>query len=328
MEWKFNKTEIEHILQNNYRLTSQDKLFLNNYLKGIYDYPQISTYSFGSNMTYEEAKEYVINSSIDLFKRYSMRYLNFIVRLYEDNIFNINCSNDNSLIDIDEIIRIMLLNYEQLMPSLSINLNKYIYNKNSHIELMDNDIESYQHTPKEEDSFILFNPKDGNGVLSYYMQEAVEDMIPISYTFEDPNLGPEVLRLLFHDRLFEEDGIKYSTDYKELIDTLNNFIKEIYPFILFSKELKIRNYEINDIEFNSLYSTYFDTKVETFKTKKLFSKLNWLTSCLQAIEIRCISKNTRDIVGVLLSNIDFVCTDSKMELYKNYVEEINNRCIK
>ena len=268
-------------------------------------------------------------------------YISLISRINDNDLFNVQKYFSDS-ISIDEQADVTLKTYEKYSSKYLLDRARdTILSNKSHIQLInDKKFLSYSYASNKilDENFIVLNPCEGNGILSYYVQEGIEDLIPMGYSFNHLELGPILMELLVHDRLFEEKNIKYSTDYYDLISRLREYLFDILPVLkLFQVIRTLKENEITDEMFIELCNMYFGTdnviQVYSIVHRLLDDNvIEFIFSTLYAIDARKrVIENGVDVVDALNStNDDYLYTKDainyKYLVYQRYMDEIRSRC--
>jgi len=314
------------------------------WLNGNFDYPYSGSVRRVNNSdekySFDELKKLIMHEVKICGSCFGNGYINLISRIVENDLFNINrCDNQN--ISIDEQANVTLKTYETYSPHFYEPAREIILADNSHIqEIDDTNFLSYSYGSKKilKEPFIVLNPQEGNGILNYYVQEGIEDLIPLGYSLDYYDLGPILFELLFHDKLYEEKGIKYSTDYYELISKFRNQLIDVLPILkLYQATRSSNDDEINDELFEELCYKYFGSGNLEVVCNEIYnvikkSDIMFILSVLHAIDLRekVVSKNIDCMHALTGLNDDFLYTsvaiDNKYNTCSRYMEEINNRC--
>ena len=350
-KWEFGKKYLESAINRckvskkaSSGIILEDIAFFQRCLNEDFSYQRPKTDDDSNkNYSFEEIKEQLLDYSLRIRRYLGSGFIDVLMKLHDNNVFNISCSSDKVLLDIDEREEAVLSTYERFMPEYYSSAERIILPKQSHIQLFDGKSISYPYYAKSlDEAYILLNKNDGVGELSFCVQDALELIFCLGYTFDFIDLGPNLVRLLFHDHLYDDKGIKYTEDYKEHIDNINKYLKELYPFLMFSRALASKKYNVSDSEFLNYCIEYLnvdkDHLEEYFKKNNisdLFYKVDYLIEALLAIEIRQKHMDdNRNFFGLNRSSFgDHSCdnniaVNNKMLTYQKYVEDINNRCSK
>ena len=353
-KWSFNKKYLESIINkcNSMLLKKKsihsdierDISFFERWLIDDYSYPiNDNNTSLDVDTSFPKLKEQLINSSKLIRKYLGYGFIKVLMQLHEKNIFDFNNSFSDSNFDLDFVSGMVLSTYEKSMPSHLPYAENIILAKKPHIHLMDKDILSYSYYSKTlDEAFILLNKNDVNGSVASLTQDAIESACPLGYTFDYIDLGSTLLRLLYHDNLYDKDNAKYTDDFRILIDDLKSKLDLIYPFLKFSNIISSKNYDVSDDEFLDYCSEYLGVGKDgllgyckKMNISDLFYYVDFLIDTLLAIEIRQNhNSNGVDCFRLLTSCcLDYYCENdksinNKILIYKKYMEDINNRCSK
>ena len=162
-KFKFNNEYMNSILSGNKPLSVQDRLFFTNVINGIYSYPYIISKNKKEKIDFIE--------KLKIFYDYlGYRFIEVLIKIHDDNIFNINYDKNNEILSMHELSNLVLLNYKKYMPLVPV--ETFIYDKNTHIhEVDDKNLLSYTYYSSIlNDNFIVINPQDGNGILNAQIQ--------------------------------------------------------------------------------------------------------------------------------------------------------------
>ena len=347
-EWNFDKKHLKFAIEkgkllltkkdiSNYRIkgiNSEISMF-NKWLNDDYSF-LIST----SNNEYDlsDLKREIMHEVKLCGGFFGRGYISLITKLVESDLFNISIT-DNKLLSTDEQVDITMKTYNSYSPKFSGVAEKILLPNNSHIQVV-NDIKSYSFgsTHILNEGFVVLNPNEGNGILNYHVQESIEELVPFGYSLDYNSLGPILFELLFHDKLYEENNIKYSSDYYSMIKKIREQLIDILPILkLFITTRSSNRDEINDDLFGDLCYKYFGTdnlEIVYNQVHNVTSNvdISYILSFLKAIDLReKIVSNGIDAVDLLSKfKDDFIYTptviNSKFDIYNRYMDEINNKC--
>lgn len=353
--WSFDDKHLRDAIKKGNVLLKKDKIsearkdiisyeisIFNNWLNGNFDYvcrfdDKKSSYSTGDDIDY---KKMIMHDAKVCGSSFGNGYISLISKLVDNGVFLIPKCHDEH-IDLDEQVDILMKTYESSSPFFYESAKKIILPGNKHIQLINDDnILSYSFSSTEilDESFIISNPNEGNGILSYYVQEGIENLLPLGYSFDYIELGPILFQILFHDKLYEEKGIKYSTDYYELIDGFNKKIIDVLPILkLYQVTRSSKEDEITDEMFSDLCYRYFGTDNLKFVYNMIHkivesNDIEFIFSVIYALDTRDKIINNKSDAHDVLSylNDDYLYTtksiDYKYTVYQKYMNEVNNRC--
>lgn len=306
------------------------------WLSGDYDfyYTEESLKKKKREYSFYELKEKIIQDSLNFRKCFWKKQADLITKIDDEDLFKIDKRPDE-LIGIDEQANITMKTYESYSSKFFLPMAQdIILGKTPHIQKIDDDnfmSYAFGSTHLLWESFVFLNPSDGNGILSSLVQDGIESVYPFDYSMDYIELGIVLFQILFHDKLFEENGIKYTTDYYDLMSKFRDKLHNISVVLNFSKDVKSfvdAKMDITEDIFCELCMKYFGTKDLSYVYKFIhdifyFDDIGFIFSVLRAIEAR------RRIVDDKIDAYDALrwanSVDAKYPVYQKYMEDINNR---
>ena len=315
------------------------------WLNGDYSYPYSDSVRSVNNSdekySFDELKKLIMHEVKICGSCFGNGYISLIEKINDNDLFAIpKCKEE--IISLDEQADVTMKTYEKYSPVCLYDAAKtIILPEKPHIHVLDNDdILSYSYGSNHilNEGFVVLNPNEGNGILNYYVQEGIETLIPFGYSLEYIDLGPTLFQLLFHDKLFEEKGIKYSTDYYELISKFRENLVDIMPVLkMYQATRSSKEFEITDEMFIELCNMYFETdnleQVYSIVHKKLNDySIDLILSVLYAMDLRekILNEDIDALHALDFINPDYLYTkksiDYKYSVYEKYMDTVKNRC--
>ena len=316
------------------------------WLSGNFSYPfqnsgEGKITKVNNKLGFNELKKEIIKKAKICGSSFGNGYISLIEKINDNDLFNIpKCSDE--IISIDDQADITLKTYESSSPTcLHDFARKIVLSDKPHIQSLENDgILSYSYGSSRilNEGFVVLNPNEGNGILNYYVQECIETLAPFGYSLDYIELGPLLFQLLFHDKLYEEKGIKYSTDYYEVINAFKEKLNDILPVLkLYQATRSSMDNEIDDDLFIELCNMYFGTgnieQVYNIICNILKDgSIDFILSMLYAIDVRekiingkCDALHALDYI-----NTDYLYTkkavDYKYSICDKYMDCVKSRC--
>ena len=346
MEWNFDKKHLEFAVEKGKLLLTKKDISTYR-IKGINE--EISVFDRWLNDNYnlpilsvnnknkiDDLKEQIMHDVKLCGGFFGKGYISLITKLVESDLFNIPVCN-SQLLSTDEMVNYTMNTYNNYSPKLMESAKKIL--SNNHIQVVNNSKSySYSSTNILNEGFVVLNPNEGNGILNYHVQDAIEDLVPIEYSLDYNCLGPLLFNLLFHDKLYEDNNIKYSSDYYLMIKKIREQLIEIIPVLkMFISTRSSKKDEINDELFGDLCYKYFGSDNLEIVYNQVHNvicrcDIKFILSFLKAVDLReKIVSNNIDVFDCLSRfRDDFIYTstviNSKFDIYNRYMEEINNRC--
>ena len=358
-KWSFDEKHLQNAIKKGKLLLTKGSISDSNknmikdeisvferWLRGDYSYPyqgngDSKCTKTTDSLNFNELKKSIMQKVKICGSSFGNGYISLIERINNSDLFNIPKSRDE-IISVDECADVTMKTYESYSKTcLYEAAKKIVFPEKPHIHLLDNDdILSYSYGSNHilNEGFIVLNPNEGNGTLNYYVQEGIETLVPFGYSLDYIELGPLLFRLLFHDKLFEEKGIKYSTDYYKLISELREKLKDIIPILkLYQATRTSTEKEIDDDLFIELCNMYFGTdNIEMVYSNVCnilkSGSVDFILSMLYAMDVRekVISRDIDALHALDFINPDYLYTkmaiDNKYSVYEKYMDSVKNRC--
>ena len=360
--WKFDRKILEDSLKqcqtklNNQTLSlidrfeiEEDESFFINMLNGNYSNEQENFYYYEGiedeyendteECQFEELKERILLKCIDYHNELGDSIIDLIIKLAEENVFYIPSESKDEILSIDEQEEYTIKNYETHSKKL-LKPAKEILKAKKLIQVSTQDkITSYTQFPYSIDlPFIIVNPNERNSILNHELEHAIEFMLNIGrekdgYLLE---LGSIYFEMLFCDLFHQKTNKNYSTDYEKRVIESTIYIRDLYPIFLFIRELKRREFNINDNEFEKLCNEILEIDIRNLEEflneeleEKFESRLRYLLSHLKAIELRENTTNNNDSFDILFKEfnkpLQYETNSEKIMTYKRYLSEIERK---